>query len=333
MALALTDSECIARPTVARLQSNEVDNNLKWDERNFRVMKKVGLIGLDTSHAGAFASTLERSEEADVTAVWDGGRVRDPDYVAEFCEEYEATQYGSPADMIDEIDGALVLTVDWDRHCELALPFLEAGVPTLVDKPLAGRLQDVEILEAAANGTPFFGGSAVPFHPALRSFTIGREGRALYCAGYDDTFYYGCHLVDAVRRLAGADWTVVRPAPDPGLTVDVVFENDAYATIRLDGPNGPSNFTFLNVGDESEAAVVGSDEEERHRMYDAYLDAFLRTFDGGHDESRRVFDGAKLLLGVHTALSERQPITATSDRLKQTHIQGESFVESYEPYY
>lgn len=296
-------------------------------------MKKVGLVGLDTSHSEAFASTLEARDDADVAAVWDGGTVRNGEYVAEFCEEHEATSHETPESMIDAVDGAMILAVDWDRHCELALPFLEADVPTLVDKPIAGRLQDLEIIRAATNGTPFFGGSAVPYHPKLNSFSVGRAGRSLYCAGYDDTFYYGCHLVDAVRRLAGADWSVVRPASDPGLTVDVVFENDTFATLRLDGPEEDSTFTFLHVGDEAGAVTVGSDDRERQVMYDDYLDAFLDTMDGRVDESHRVFDGASLLLAVHAALSQRQPITPNSDELADTHIQGDSFVESYEPYY
>jgi hypothetical protein len=297
------------------------------------VMRKVGLIDLDTSHAEAFASVLDGADAAEVTAVRDGGRVRDEEYLQEFCDTYGATPVESPDGMVGDVDAVMVLTVDWDSHCELALPYLEADVPTLVDKPLAGSLQDIEILEDAADGTPFFGGSAVPFHPSLASFERGEAGRALYCAGYDDTFYYGCHLVDTVRRLAGTDWSVVRPASDPGLTVDIVFENDTHATVRLDGANGSRNFTFLNVGDESETAVIGNSDDDRHTMYAAYLDAFLETIAGESDESDRVFDGAKLLLGVHTAIAEHRPVTAESDTLAETHIQGDSFVESYEPYY
>lgn len=296
-------------------------------------MKKVGLVGLDTSHSEAFASTLKRNDNTEVSAVWDGGTVRKEEYVAEFCEEYGATRYDSPEEMIGAVDGVMVLTVDWDRHCELALSFLEADVPTLVDKPIAGRLQDIDIIQAATNGTPFFGGSAVPYHPKLESFSFDPDDRSLYCTGYDDTFYYGCHLVDTVRRIAGADWTVVLPASDPGLTVDIVFENDTFATLRLDGPEEDSNFSFLTVGDEANTVTVDSDDAERQTMYEAYIAAFLDTIEGTIDESHRVFNGAKLLVALHTALSQRRPITANSKKLDDTHIQGDSFVESYEPYY
>jgi len=296
-------------------------------------MKKVGVVGLDTSHSEAFASTLQANSVADVTAVYDGRTVRDDEYVAKFCERYDVTEFDQPEEMIGEVDGVMILTVNWDRHCELALPFLEAGVPTLVDKPIAGRLQDLKIIRDAADGSPFFGGSALPYHPKIEQFCLQPNQQTLYCAGYDDTFYYGCHLADAVRRIAGSDWTDVQPASDPGLTVDVQFENGTFSTVRLDEPEEDSNFTFLNVGKESSAAVIGSNGDERQRMYDSYIDTYLQTIDGDVDESHRVFDGGKLLLGIHAALSERKPVSATSGDLAEIHIQGDSFVESYEPYY
>lgn len=296
-------------------------------------MKDVGIVGLDTSHSEAFASTLAAHDDADLTAVWDGRRIRDEEYADQFCTEYGATEYDTAEGMISGVDAVMVLTVDWDTHCELAIPFLEAGVPTLIDKPIAGQLGDIDIIRAATNGTPFFGGSALPYHPELVSFSRHPGGKALYCAGYDDTFYYGCHLADAVRRVAGEDWSVVRPAPDPGQTVDIVFENDTFATVRLDGPDTGGKFILLSAEGEANAAVIGSDEAERQAMYDEYIDTYLDTIDGQVDESHRIFDGATLLLAIHAALSENRPVTAGSDRLEDIHVTGDTFVESYDPYY
>lgn len=296
-------------------------------------MRKVGIVGLDTSHSDAFASILGRRDDAEVTAVWDGNRVRNRAHLDRFCERYGATQYESPVGMTGAVDGVMILTVDWDTHCELALPFLEDDVPTLIDKPIAGQLHDIEIIRDAAAGSPFFGGSAVPYHPAIESFSDDCLDHTLYSAGYEDPFYYGCHLVDTVRRIVDADWTLVRPASDPGLSVDVVFEDDSFATLKLDGPDDDSNFAFLSVGDETEAAVVGSDDEERRVMYERYIETYLDTIDGTTDERHRVFDGAKLLLATHASLSEQLSITPDSEQLRDVHIKGDSFVESYDPYY
>jgi hypothetical protein len=175
-------------------------------------MVDIGIVGLDTSHAESFAAAVEERESARVTGVWDGGDVRDEAYAETFCRRHEATLYDDPHAMVGDVDAAMVLTVNWDTHRELAVPFLESDVATLVDKPIAGSLADVRALERAADGTPFFGGSAVPFHSAIRSFDLERDGRALYCVGYDDPFYYGAHLVDTVCRVVDEEWAGAGPA-------------------------------------------------------------------------------------------------------------------------
>lgn len=296
-------------------------------------MARVGVAGLDTSHADAFASVLDDRDDVELTTVWDSGRIRDDDYVREYCDRYDAMRCDTPEVMVDDVDGVMILTVDWDTHCELALPFLNSGVATLVDKPIAGCTDDVDIIEDAANGTAFFGGSAVPYHPAFDSLPAGVDNQAIYCAGYDDPFYYGCHLVDAVRHLAAADWRHVRPATDPGLAVDVVFENDTFATIRLDGPDAASTFAFLSVAGEVTTTVVKSGTEERQTMYQQYVDTFVDVIEGRVKMNDVIFDAARLLIAVHTALAEQQTVTPDGGKIDDTHIPGTPFVESYDPYY
>lgn len=53
------------------------------------------------------------------------------------------------ADMIGQVDAVLLARDDAERHVEFAMPFLEAGVPIYVDKPLALSLADAHLLLAA----------------------------------------------------------------------------------------------------------------------------------------------------------------------------------------
>lgn len=292
-------------------------------------MIQVGIVGLDTSHADAFAALLDRRRDASIAGVWDGGDVRDSGYAESFCERYGATRMRDVEAMPDAVDAAMVLGADWTRHAALARPFLEAGVATLVDKPIAGDMADVRALRASAAGASLFGGSAVSFHPEFDALPVDYSGRQVYGAGFNDPFYYGGHVVDPVRTIVGADWISVSPSEDRGETVTVLFENDACATLRLDGPDRESSFAFLDVSDVTRTVRIGGDEREP--LYEPYLDAYLAAVRGDRDDTDRVLDAASLLLAVHVALRDGRPVTPHSDALEAVSVDAAPFLETYEP--
>lgn len=267
-----------------------------------------------------------------VSAVWDDGDVRSADYARSFADRYDASVYDEPTDFVDRVDGVLILTVNWDSHVSLAAPFLQAGIPTLIDKPIAGRLEDVELLKTHTRDAPLFGSSAIPYHPSLEHFPRQQPGRMLCGAGYNHPFYYGVHLTDTARRLAGADWRSVAPTEHLGQTVTVVFENDTYATLRLDGSDEHGAFGLLDICERTRTVLINSGPEEREEMYDTYLTAFRDVVTGDRDESDRILNAASLLLAVYTALEANKSITPTSQTLHNTHVGGTDFLKTYQPY-
>ena len=297
-------------------------------------MVEIGIVGLDTSHAEAYATAIRNHPTATLEAVWDGGDVRSDSYVRTFCDRNGATQYGDPLEMADSVDAVMILTVDWNSHRELAVPYLRRDVPTMVDKPIAGTLEDVNAIRSAVGTTPFFGGSAVPYHPSLRSLKANGDERTLYCVGYNDPFYYGCHVVDTLSYLVDSPWASVMPADDPGKTVDIVFTDGTYATARLDDPSDHEQFTFFSVGDQTTVRDVGNSERDMSEMYRGYLDAFVEVVDGTRDaQGHRVLDAATLLLAVNAALEAGQPITPECRNLAAYQANGRAFLEEYQPYY
>lgn len=289
---------------------------------------RIGILGLDTSHAETFADELAQSAVATVSAVWDGGDVRDESYVGEFCEEYGAVSYDEPSAMIDEVDAAMVLTVDWDTHRDLARPFLEADVPTFVDKVIAGTVADVEALADAAGDTPVFGGSSIPFHPAVEEFPRDVSGRTLYAAGYNDPFYYGVHVVDSARAVAGAPWTRVKPLDGPGIRVEVCFENDARAVLQFDGETDEPAFGFLDVADRTRTSRI-TIGDRYGEMRESFFDAFVAASSGERDDTDRVLDGATLQLAVHAALDAGEAVTPDDPVLREYHADGTAYATVY----
>lgn len=297
-------------------------------------MTDIGLIGLDTSHAEKFAELITDRPAATVAAVWDGGDVRDARFVERFCDEYDAALYDEPSGMIGDVDAAMVLTVNWDLHRPMAVEFLEAGVPTFVDKPIAGTVADVEAIRRAANreNTPVFGGSAVPYHPSLSSLRADGDTHDLFSAGYNSPFYYGVHLTDTARRICDADWCRIEPTVHCATTT-VTFEDGSNATLRFDGPTENAAFGFLDVGRTVRTAYISGDEAELERMYEPFIEGFVETVRGAGNQSDWLFDAATLLLGVQAVLETNTGIEPDSSALYDVERDGAAFTDGYEPLY
>lgn len=295
-------------------------------------MDNIGIVGLDTSHGEAYAEAIESHPDLSLSTIWDDRTIRNDEYVAEFCANHDVNEVERPTEMVDQIDGVMILSVDWNRHRDLAVPFLERGVPTAIDKPVAGSLTDLEAIEDASTDVPLFGGSAVPYVSKLEAIEVTAD-RTLAAVGYNDPFYYGVHLVDTVCSLVDGRWSSVSTTDDPGTTVDVTFEDGSFATLRLDSPTDASTFSFLTLENDPTVVTVESTPEEMRRMYRNYVDAFHRVIVGELDVTDRVLTAGSLLLAVQAALDGGGRITPESDGLKSISIDSGEFVESYAPYY
>jgi predicted dehydrogenase len=69
-----------------------------------------------------------------------------------------------------QLDGVLIATQS-STHANVALPYIEAGIPTFIEKPMATRLADAERIRDAASrsGAMVFVGHIFLFHPAFLS--------------------------------------------------------------------------------------------------------------------------------------------------------------------
>ena len=177
---------------------------------------KLGLVGLCTSHPSRWVPIIRQLSgelrlEVEVRAAWDSGQTRPEGYAAEFCRELEIPRaFERLEDMLEEVDGAIVHTADWDRHVTQARPFVEAGKPVLVDKPLVGNVRDAnQLLEWAARGKRITGGSSLRFarevHEWLARPREARgEVRTAFAGCGTDEFNYGIHAYALLSAVMGS---------------------------------------------------------------------------------------------------------------------------------
>lgn len=218
-------------------------------------MTRIGFIGTENSHTDHFIRFLNREgrHPGFQAAALVGGRSERNLALA------EAGGIGlivdEPEDLIGRVDAAIISTRDGARHRAQAEPLLAAGIPVLVDKPLATTVEDADAILSAADaaGTLVFSASALRFLPEVDQLkaVAADRGRAchLHIAGagdpdspYSGLFFYGIHHVEAALEILGD--------PDMPEGFDAVVARDrdtTIATVVVDGT--PVTFTFVVPGD------------------------------------------------------------------------------------
>src|SRR5690349_7919943 len=139
-------------------------------------MIRIGLVDFDTSHVEAFTQRFNHLDIAETEWV-DGARVvagcpgdsqimpeRIPGYT-EKLRGYGIELVASPQDLLGKIDAVMIESQQGSRHLERARPFLEAGLPTFVDKPFAETVAQAEAMIALAqkHNAPLLSCSALRF--------------------------------------------------------------------------------------------------------------------------------------------------------------------------
>src|SRR5205814_3397875 len=143
---------------------------------------RVGMIGLDTSHATAFTALLNDPKNpnhvsgAKIVAAFKGGSSdiessasRLEGYTRELRDKYGVTICDSIEELCRRVDAVMLESVDGRPHLEQARPVIHARKPLFIDKPVAGSLRDaIEIFRLAKeNKVPCFSSSSYRFHESL----------------------------------------------------------------------------------------------------------------------------------------------------------------------
>lgn len=124
-------------------------------------MFRIGIIGTENSHARAFTKVFNEGEyDCKVVAV--GGHY--PEESKKLCEEFNLEFIADePRDMLGRVDAVMVTARDGKYHLEMVRPFIEAGIPAFVDKPVTVSTEEaLELAKLAKKkGVPVCGGSSV----------------------------------------------------------------------------------------------------------------------------------------------------------------------------
>lgn len=218
---------------------------------------RLGIVDCDTSHVVAFTERLNHvgiGEEhwvngARVVAAVPLPTLVLPERVPRFTarlREMDIELLERPEALLGKIDAVLIESNDGSVHRERALPFIEAGLPTWIDKPFTCSTADARALVAAArtHRVPLLSASSARFDLPVQDVLARREtiGPVL---GVDAStgaathprnpgfFHYGVHGVEAVYALLGPGCRRVRCVHEEDTDVAVgEWADGRLATVR-----------------------------------------------------------------------------------------------------
>lgn len=185
---------------------------------------RIGMIGLDTSHATAFTAILHNEENGYPVRVVAAVAESSPDiessvsrvdgFVEKMKTEHGVTMYDSVEAMLPHVDVVMVESVDGRPHLRQATPAIKAGKPTFIDKPMAASLEDVIAIFdlAEKHGTPVWSASNLRYHPGVVAAATADVGEIAAVVSYGpasleehhlDLAWYGIHPTEALFTVAG----------------------------------------------------------------------------------------------------------------------------------
>jgi predicted dehydrogenase len=214
--------------------------------------RRIGIVDLDTSHAEGFARVLREMPDVQMSAVYDSGDVRGPNFPEEFAARWEIPVVAKDlAEMIEHVDGVLVLGVNWDFHLPRARPFIEAGKAVFIDKPVAGRLRDLHTLRdlSAQHSAPLMGGSSQRYCAAVSALARRLPPRttldSAFVSGPGSTFfYYGSHTAELIQTVLGPGIEKIARCGRTKELFEVVYTDGFVVWVQLQVARPPS-FTVL----------------------------------------------------------------------------------------
>lgn len=120
-----------------------------------------------------------------------------------------------PEDMIGKVDAVIVATDVGDEHVERCRPFVEAGIPMFIDKPLVNKEEDLRtFVEWRKNGARFLTSSSMRYCKEFEIYYKNHYelGELMYICSPMAKKYetYGIHALEAMYPLLGQGFVSVR---------------------------------------------------------------------------------------------------------------------------
>ncbi len=171
-----------------------------------------------TAYMGRQLLESVRIPGARVTHVWTDDPADAPKVSA---ASLIANVVSQPEEVIGQVDAAIIATDDGNDHVRRARPFIEAGLPTFIDKPMATNIADLrQFVQWHREGRIMLSTSGMRYAPEMRLSDAQRAhlGDLRWITSFTCKTWerYGIHALEAVEPLLGPGFLTVQAHSDEG---------------------------------------------------------------------------------------------------------------------
>lgn len=171
-----------------------------------------------------------------------------------------------PEEVIGQVDAVLISTDDGFDHVRRARPFIEAGLPVFVDKPMATSVEDLRVfVEWERAGAKLLSSSSLRFAPELDQCLsdLDKVGAIRWISGVTVKTWerYGIHMLEPLIRILGPGFQSIRMESQPDLevahlihrsgvqlSVPVIYDGGpSFGTIQICGTSGRTDLRFAST--------------------------------------------------------------------------------------
>jgi len=191
---------------------------------------------------------------ARVTHIWTDNPADAPQVAAASLIDHVVTK---PEEVIGNVDAVIISTDDGDDHVRRATPFIEAGLPVFVDKPMATNVADLrQFVQWQRSGKVILSSSGMRYAPELQ--LSAEQLKALGDLRWITSFTcktwerYGIHALEGIYPLLGPGFETAQTTHRDGsdivqlthrsgtmVTLGVAYDAvGSFGTVHLYGTQG-----------------------------------------------------------------------------------------------
>ncbi len=171
-----------------------------------------------------------------ITHAW----TQDPESTKKLCAACRIPNgVGDYREFLGKVDAVIVARDDFELHYEMARPFLEAGLPVFIDKPLSVDVEELRAFKPYLEKGQLMSCSGMRFARELDEprADLASYGRLKLIRGAIVLSWekYGVHLLEAVLGMTPAHAVSVRMLPTEHASAAVLFDDGVLLQIDAMG--------------------------------------------------------------------------------------------------